>query len=416
MNLLLIGHDANRAGAQLVLLYLMRLLKAEGIGMHLLLGSGGPLVADYEALAPVTIWPPTNGHVINAQADKVLGKLGLYEQQAQRKAGRQQRRIARQLHLDAFDAVLVNTVSGAKWLRQLPLPSHVPVVAYLHELTMSVQLYTDPADLRFLLDRAQHLLTVSQATAQFYQTRFNVPESQISLFTLIDVAAIRERVELAKGEGRNAKGDVPEPETSPLHISHFADPSDRIHPSSLTIGGVGNAEWRKGNDLFVALARMVNQLPGPPVDFEWVGMPASTLRDDLWHDVEKAGLTDRVRFMPPTPDVLAHMARFDIFLLCSREDPYPLVVLEAGACGVPVVCFAGAGGAPELVEADGGAVVPYLDLGAMAHALRELANDPALRQQQGQRLSQKIDERHNSQQSIGRLLTLLTELTATPAP
>ena len=396
MRLLLIGHDANRAGAQLVLLYLMRLLKAEGIRMHLLLGEGGPLEADYRALAPLTIWPAANGHVFSPNADKVLGKLGLWEQQARRKIRRQQRTVARDLHLDDVDAVLVNTVSGARWLRQLPLRSDVPVVAYLHELTMSVQLYTHPDELRFLFQRAQHLLTVSEATAQFYQTRFNVPAEQISLFTLIDVDTIRQRINDAQTSRATARA-----------LPGLAN----VPPDAIVVGGCGNAEWRKGNDLFVAQARMVNQLPGPPVYFVWVGMPASTLREELWHDVEKAGLSDLVRFVEPTPDVLRYIARFDIFLLCSREDPYPLVVLEAGASEVPVVCFAGAGGAPELVEADGGAVVPYLDLGAMAAALRELADNEALRRQQGQRLSQKIHQRHNSQTSIHRLLGLLTDLT-----
>lgn len=393
MTLLLIGHDANRAGAQLVLLYLMRLLKAEGIRMHLLLGEGGPLEADYRALAPLTIWPATNGHVVSRRADKVLGKLGLWDQQARRKARRQQRAVARDLHLDEVDAVLVNTVSGAQWLRQLPLRPDVPVIAYLHELTMSVQLYTQPDDLRYLFGRAQHLLTVSRATADFYQTRFHVPADRTSLFTLIDIETIQRRVDEAQADAATLPGlaDVP--------------------PDAIVVGGCGNAEWRKGNDLFVALARMVNQRPGLPVYFVWVGMPPSTLRDELWHDVEKAGLTDRVRFVEPTAEVLRYIARFDVFLLCSREDPYPLVVLEAGASAVPVVCFAGAGGAPELVEADGGAVVPYLDLGAMATALRELADNEPLRRQQGQRLSQKIAQRHNSQASLHRLLGLLTELT-----
>ncbi|MEZ0609185.1 glycosyltransferase family 4 protein [Fibrella sp. WM1] len=393
MRLLLIGHDANRAGAQLVLLYLMRLLKADGIAMHLLLGEGGPLEADYRALAPVTIWPQTNGHLVSPNADKVLGKLGLWHRQANRRDRRHQRTIAQELKLGQVDAVLVNTVSGAQWLRQLPLADNVPVIAYLHELTMSVQLYTRPDDLRYLFSRAQHLLTVSEATAQFYESRFQVPADRISLFTLIDVDTIRQRV---------AEASQPNSHGRPL----LDVPADAV-----VVGGCGNAEWRKGNDLFVALARMVNQLPGAPVYFVWVGMPPSTLRDDLWHDVEKAGLTDHVRFIEPTSDVLRYMARFDVFLLCSREDPYPLVVLEAGASQLPVVCFAGAGGAPELIEDDGGAVVPYLDLNAMAAALRQLANDPARRQQQGHRLSQKIDQRHNSRRSIDQLLSLLNQLT-----
>lgn len=391
MTLLLIGHDANRAGAQLVLLYLMRLLKADGIAMHLLLGEGGPLEKEYQALAPVTIWPPAGNHLVSPNADKVLGKLGLWQQQAARRDRQHRRRMARALRLDQVDAVLVNTVSGAQWLRQLPLPDHVPVIAYLHELTMSVQLYTRPDDLHYLFNRAQHLLTVSEATAAFYEKTFNVSPDRISLFTLIDVDTIRQRVAAAATPASQPMPDLP------------AD--------AVVVGGCGNAEWRKGNDLFVSLARMVAQLPGAPVYFVWVGMPPSSLRDDLWLDVEKAGLTDRVRFIEPTPDVLRYMARFDIFLLCSREDPYPLVVLEAGALQLPVVCFAGAGGAPELVEADGGVIVPYLDLTAMAAALRQLADDPTLRQQQGKRLSQKIDQRHNSRRSLDQFLHLLTDLT-----
>jgi glycosyltransferase involved in cell wall biosynthesis len=104
------------------------------------------------------------------------------------------------------------------------------------------------------------------------------------------------------------------------------------------------------------------------------------------------------------------MTRFHIFALTSREDPYPLVVLEAGLSGVPVVCFQGAGGAPELVEADGGVVVPYLDIELMADSIAWLADDPVARQQRGQRLCQKVLERHPAEQSVEILLKLMSEL------
>ena len=405
MTLLLIGHDANRAGAQLVLLHMMQLLSERGVAMRLLLGGGGPLLGEYEALCPVLVWPENKPFLVGPTTDKVLGKLNLWQPRADRRNQRQRNEIYAALGGDAIDAVLVNTVSGGRWLRRLNLPSRVPVVAYLHELPMSAGLYSRPDELAYLLNRCAHLLTVSQATMLFYHTAHGIPQANMSLFTLIDVATIQARVAAAQSGEKQPS------------LAGLADlPADAV-----VVGGCGNAEWRKGNDLFVVLARMVNQPDETPVYFVWVGMPkpASTgrsgvpkLYDELWLDVQKAGLTDRVRFIEPTPDVLRYMARFDMFLLCSREDPYPLVVLEAGLTNLPVVCFEGAGGAPELVETDGGAVVPYLDLTAMSRAIRLLANDASLRQKQGRQLAQKIAERHQSERSMDQLLALLTSLTA----
>ena len=53
---LFIGHDASRTGAPLLLLHLMRWLKRNGaIQFEMLLLQGGPLEADYAALAPLTV-------------------------------------------------------------------------------------------------------------------------------------------------------------------------------------------------------------------------------------------------------------------------------------------------------------------------------------------------------------------------
>ena len=73
---------------------------------------------------------------------------------------------------------------------------------------------------------------------------------------------------------------------------------------------------------------------------------------------------------------------------------------------VPVVCFEGAGGSPELVETDGGFVVPYLDLDAMSNRILDLLHQPEIRRKMGHRLGQKILERHPAHQSIETLVTL----------
>lgn len=395
MNLLLIGHDANRAGAQLVLLNVMRLLKAEGFQMRLLLGEGGPLLEEYQAICPVTIWPTPPTYAVGILADKVLWKLGQWQSFYDRKTKAHQQAIRTQLALDTVDLVLVNTVTSSRWFAQLAIPDQTPVVTFVHELDMSVRIYTRPDELSLLLKRTNHLLAVSKATARYYEQEHGFDAARISLYTLIDTPTLAKNVQIAQQQS--------------TPYASLGLPAD-----ALIVGGCGNAEWRKGNDLFVSIARQViSRYTGEqPIHFVWVGMPKGTLHDDIWLDIRKAGLADRVHLIPPTPEVLRYTSRFDVFVLCSREDPYPLVVFEAGLSSVPVVCFDGAGGSPELVEADGGFVVPYLDLDAMSDRIVELLQNPDLRRQMGQRLGQKILERHPAKQSVDTLIHLFKQLTS----
>ncbi|GAA4404334.1 hypothetical protein GCM10023187_21480 [Nibrella viscosa] len=391
--ILFIGHDANRAGAQLVLLQLIRLLQQDGgYTMHLLLGEGGPLLADYRQLCPVTLWPPATPYLLGPVADKIIGKLGLWQTLASRQQTQRQQTLYQELQLDTVDLVMVNTVAGSRWFRQLPLAGTLPVITFVHELEMSVQMYTQPDELAYLLERSNQILAVSQATIGYYQTEHGVPPAKISQFTLVDLPSLQQAIANAR--------------TRPKPLLDHGIPEN-----ALIIGGCGNAEWRKGNDLFVVLARLVkSRLPQTDIHFVWVGMPSGSLRDDLLLDIKKAGLADLVHLIPPTPDVLRYIAHFDIFVLCSREDPYPLVVLEAGLSEVPVVCFDKAGGAPELVETNGGLVAPYLDLSTMCEQMVQLATDAALRQTLGRQLAQKIVARHNNTQSMHLLLTSLRTL------
>ena len=75
------------------------------------------------------------------------------------------------------------------------------------------------------------------------------------------------------------------------------------------------------------------------------------------------------------------MARFDIATLPSRDDPFPLVVLEAMALGKPVVAFA-VGGVPDQIGS-GGVVVEPGDVDAFAAAIVNLVSDRGLRQELG---------------------------------
>ncbi|HEV7382988.1 MAG TPA: glycosyltransferase, partial [Dyadobacter sp.] len=230
---------------------------------------------------------------------------------------------------------------------------------------------------------------VANAVANYYVKKYDFPVQHVSTFTLIDHDHIDAKVSKVQ--------------------RHLLEKTYKIPDDAIVIGGCGNAEWRKGNDIFNWIARNVIAKTSPlPVYFVWVGAgPQHQIYELIESDIRLMGLSDRIILVPPTPQALDYINRFDMLLLSSREDPYPLVVLEAALQEIPVVCFEDAGGAPELIETDAGFVVPYLDINAAAEAIIKLVLDPGLRQLMGEKGRQKVLERHNADKSVGNIEAII---------
>lgn len=70
-------------------------------------------------------------------------------------------------------------------------------------------------------------------------------------------------------------------------------------------------------------------------------------------------------------DLLEVLAGHGAFILASRYDPWPLVIAESCAAGLPVICTEACGSAVELVRSYfNGLLVPTGDAEALAHAMR----------------------------------------------
>ncbi len=89
-------------------------------------------------------------------------------------------------------------------------------------------------------------------------------------------------------------------------------------------------------------------------------------------------------------DARAVVSAFDVFVLPSRKEGLPYVVLEAMAAGLPVVATDTAG--VEILVEPGwnGMVVPRDDVAAFAEAMVSLAVDPELRARYGRASRQRV--------------------------
>jgi glycosyltransferase involved in cell wall biosynthesis len=82
-------------------------------------------------------------------------------------------------------------------------------------------------------------------------------------------------------------------------------------------------------------------------------------------------------------DVLRILAGADVFVLASRQEGLPVVLMEATSVGLPIVATA-VGGVPEvLTDGVDGLVVPPGDPLALADALSRVVTDPDLRARLG---------------------------------
>ena len=130
----------------------------------------------------------------------------------------------------------------------------------------------------------------------------------------------------------------------------------------------------KGQDVLLkALAKLVRQ--GCDATLTFVG--DGRFRTDMEKLSHELGLDERVTFrgnLPAGEAVLAELDRADLFVLPSRQEGLPRVVIEAMARGLPCV-GSRVGGIPELIGPD--ELVPPDDPAALAGKIAEVLRDPA---------------------------------------
>jgi colanic acid/amylovoran biosynthesis glycosyltransferase len=95
-------------------------------------------------------------------------------------------------------------------------------------------------------------------------------------------------------------------------------------------------------------------------------------------------------------EIIARLPAANAFVLASRSDPRPVVVMEALALGIPVV-GTDAGGIPEIITTGrNGLVVPAEDDERLAEAIARLMDDPELRRRLGTNARQTAIRRFDS--------------------
>ncbi len=399
MRVLFVSHMATRSGAPLLLLWLLRWLMDHecGIDPAVVLLSDGPLRADFEALAPTVTWSKP---LFRPLRERVAARL------RGRTASSPADLLAGAVSTHRPDLIYLNTLVLGRHLSKLSTdPKRPACLTHVHELQTTLTTMSTPDDVARQLALSSEVVGCAEGVRQSLQRHHGLPLERCSVIPGFLPLSTSEP---GQPSDATTAGDLMADNPLLLRLSHALD------EGTFVFGFAGQAIPRKGFDLFPLLVRECERVfAGAPFLAVWLGASPNDGEVILARrDLRLLELEHRVLLLPPMPAGSSIIGRFVVHGLLSREDPYPLVALEAAAAGVPTICFHDGGGIVDFVADGCGLAVDYLDLGAFAAALHRLSTDPATRQRLGQRSRVRVLRESNIDDVAPRLLACMERAVA----
>lgn len=399
MRILYVNPVGEIGGAERVLLTIFETLKQiqPTIELHLLLFSNGPL-ADKSAALGVQVQVLPLPERLNHSGDSIfkqnrklfgigrlLGDLTLSLPRLVKYL-----MVLRQtIHQIAPDLIHSNGIKP-HLLLSLTQPKSTPIIWHIHEFYGSRPLVVKL--MRWASSRATAGIAISQAVAA--DTQKCLPHLPLSVIY------------------------------NTINVHHFTPKVPKLLPESppTRVGLVATfARW-KGHKIFLEAAAQVLQTPSHrPVHFYIIGGPIYKTQGSQYSEVElrqyatQLGIWEHVDFLSFQENIADIYRWLDIVVHASTEpEPFGLSIIEAMACGKPVI-VAKAGGAGELfthgVDAIG---VPPGDPKALAKALEDLLHHPELWSKMGAQARHTVTQRFNQEQYGEQILSFYTKFESYP--
>lgn len=366
-----IGHDASLTGAPILLLNLLGLLKELGYtNLTIVLGRGGELEDQYRRLANVFVYRNIG---YGTSKNFVTRALDFAKLQLQR----------RKFKLIVANATVVisNTIANGRLLSLIP--PHIPVVTYVHELSSVIDYFNKNGDSSKSIRRSNIMACPSSAVADNLAITYSVEKSKLALLNYFFPIQPLDNSEAVKKNARERFGR-----------------QYGINSKSFWVVGMGVVSKRKGVDLFIDTCKAVTAV-NSNVQFVWIGdFSGDIKRSEIEMRINSGGTSTNIHFIGKLPYDTNNLLPFDLFFMSSREDPYPLVVIEAAYHRIPTICFAGTGGIVDFVANDAGWVVPNISIKEMASKINEVQNNEHERKIFGKNAFEKAIRLHSDKSLI----------------
>ena len=356
--LLFISHDASRTGAPILLLNLVKLLmNFNEYEVNFLLKKGGALENDFKNLVPTYCLYQHKKTRFNFVKNKLFKTKSLLEDKQ---------------FLNQYDCIVSNTITNGDILERIRDNYKGQIISYIHELEVASKKYTTSSGINAVMKSSDKFWFPSNLVKEFLCREFDIVEDKI-----LKTPYFIENKSTVFVEGKENR-------------------------NSFVIGGCGTIDWRKGPDLFVQVANnLFLRRPNASVIFRWKGANNGVELMQLQYQIKMANLEEKVFFESSSDNLDSFYQEIDLFLLTSREDPYPLVILEAAQCAKPSICFDKVCGSIDFIkDSDGGIIVPFFDITAAADAILAFYDNPNYTIEKGENAKQFLLKTHSNKQYV----------------
>lgn len=163
---------------------------------------------------------------------------------------------------------------------------------------------------------------------------------------------------------------------------------EKTSHKEILIGSVGNLRKAKGYEYLIDAAAIVCN---KTKNVKFLILGKGPLEDFLKEKIKKLGLEENIILCGFVDDVYNYMVNFDIVVISSLWEGFPVVALEAMACGKPVIAT-NVGDLPEIViNGITGIIVEPEKPDQLAQAILELIVDKEKRENMGKKALEQVE-------------------------
>ena len=399
--ILFISNDGSRTGAPSILLNLIRWLKSHhDLKMAAVLMRNGSLRTEFEQELTTYTWIPTD---LN-QPERIHKRLvNTFLQRGRSDPGKW---LAQIIEKEKPDVIYLSTLVLGRYLGSVGQDAHPRIVSHVHELLPSLLQLSGEAMVQRQLDLSHKVISCADCVQNGLIKNFHLPQDRCIILPEFIIT----------------RPDKKSHDSQQNDCANNQDPQEKLGWQKLNIaqerglpvfGIGGNPISRKGFDLIPLFLKACRQRFGDEgFLFVWIGCgEGSSPHASLSWDLELMGLSDQIVLFPSVAMASFRrlLSRLQVLTLLSREDPFPLVALEAGLLEIPTVCFKGSGAIAEMADEGACIAVDYLNLEEFAAAVQRLWAQPEEARRIGRRCRLKVLEELSLEQVAPRVAQVLLQ-------
>nr|MCR5351563.1 glycosyltransferase family 4 protein [Bacteroidales bacterium] len=199
------------------------------------------------------------------------------------------------------------------------------------------------------------------------------------------------------------------PNLSVIPNAAIAPPVEHRYDNHRVIA-VGRLDYQKGFDRLLDAWSMLPEALRRTWSLDIFGQ--GEWEDMLKDQIVRLGIENSARIHPPTEHIFDEYAASDFLVMTSHYEGFPMVMIEAMACGVPAISFDFPCGPRDIIaQGLNGIITPEGDIPALAKQMLALMEDPE-RLKDMSRQARKISEAYSEEAVMGRWNLYFTDMLA----